>query len=76
MENVPENGYECEIGKADILRKGSDVTMVGWGTQIHVLLEVANLAKETYGVNCEVIDLVSILPWDKETVCNVSETNS
>lgn len=47
--------------------------MIGWGTQIHVLLEVAKLAKEQLNVNCEVIDLVSILPWDKETVCKVSQ---
>lgn len=30
------------------------------------------MAKKELGVNAEVIDLVSILPWDKETICNVS----
>lgn len=72
VEEVPDESFECPLGKADILRTGSDVTMIGWGTQIHVLLEVAQLAKEQLKVNCEVIDLVSILPWDKETVCKVS----
>ena len=42
---------------------------MGWGTQIHVLREVAEMA-EKLGVSCEVIDLVSILPWDKETIFN------
>lgn len=51
---------------------GNDVTLVGWGNQIHVLKEVAELARKELGVNCEVIDLVSILPWDRETICNVS----
>jgi 2-oxoisovalerate dehydrogenase E1 component beta subunit len=37
--------------------------------QVHVLLEVAKMAKEQLKVNCEVIDLQTILPWDKETVC-------
>lgn len=54
------------------MRKGGDVTLLGWGTQIHVLREVADKAKEELGVNCELIDLVSILPWDVETICNVS----
>jgi 2-oxoisovalerate dehydrogenase E1 component beta subunit len=47
------------------------VTLVGWGTQIHVLLEVAKIAQETLGVSCEVIDLRTILPWDSETICKV-----
>lgn len=50
---------------------GDAITLIGWGTQIHVLMEVAQLAKAKFNVNCEVIDLVSILPWDKEAVCKV-----
>ena len=56
------------MGKADIILPGDDMTLIGWGTQVHVLREVAQLAQEKLGVNCEVIDLVSILPWDTETV--------
>lgn len=69
---MPDEAFDCPLGTADILRTGSDVTMIGWGTQIHVLLEVAEMAKDQLNVNCEVIDLVSILPWDRETVCEVS----
>lgn len=72
IEEVPEAYYECELGKADVLREGKDVTLIGWGTQVHVLREVADRAKTELGVECELIDLVSILPWDIETVCNVS----
>lgn len=71
VEEVPEDSFECEIGKADTLRSGDDVTIIGWGTQIHVLLEVADMAKKDLNINCEVIDLVSILPWDKDAVCKV-----
>ena len=42
------------LGEADVLREGSDVTLIGWGTQVHVLQEVADLALEKLGVNCEV----------------------
>lgn len=76
VEEVPNASYECELGKADVLVNGSDVTLIGWGTQVHVLLEVAERARNELKVKCEVIDLVSILPWDKETVCNVSEAHT
>lgn len=75
VEEVPDESFEFPIGKADILRSGKDVTLIGWGTQVHVLNEVAEMAKKELNVDCEVIDLVSILPWDKETVCNVSHLN-
>ncbi|CAH0384024.1 unnamed protein product [Bemisia tabaci] len=68
-EEVPVNDYTLPLGKADIVKAGSDITLVGWGTQVHVLLEVAKLAEEQFNVSCEVIDIVSILPWDKNTVC-------
>lgn len=45
--------------------------MVAWGTQVHVLLEAAEMAKEKLGVECEVIDLRTILPWDIDTVATV-----
>ena len=54
---------------------GSDVTLVGWGTQIHVLRDVCKMAKDQLGVNCELIDLRTILPWDEETVIKVVVLN-
>lgn len=72
MEEVADNPVLYPLGRAEVVRKGNDITLIGWGTQVHVLLAAADLAKEELGVNCEVIDLVSILPWDKETVCNVT----
>ncbi|XP_031834446.1 branched chain keto acid dehydrogenase E1 subunit beta isoform X1 [Nomia melanderi] len=69
IDEVPTAHYTIEIGKAEVVREGDAVTLVGWGTQVHVLLEVADLVQEKLGVSCEVIDLVSILPWDAELVC-------
>ncbi|XP_066602958.1 2-oxoisovalerate dehydrogenase subunit beta, mitochondrial isoform X3 [Prorops nasuta] len=68
-DNVPEEYYKIALSTAEIVREGKDVTLIGWGTQVHVLLEVADLAEERLGASCEVIDLVSILPWDAELVC-------
>jgi 2-oxoisovalerate dehydrogenase E1 component beta subunit len=68
VEQVPVKDYELPLGKAEIVVPGDDCTLIGWGTQVHVLREVADLAQEKLGVSCEVIDMVSILPWDRETV--------
>ena len=50
------------------------MTLVGWGTQVHVLREVCKIAKEELGVSCELIDLQTIIPWDEETVIKVLYT--
>lgn len=70
VEEVPVGDYELPLGKADVISNGEDVTIIAWGTQVHVVREAAQIAQERLGVSCEVIDLVSILPWDKETIIN------
>ena len=72
---VPENEYLIPIGKADINRKGSDVTIVSFGKIIKVAYEAAEiLAKE--GIDCEVIDLRTIRPMDYATIVeSVKKTN-
>lgn len=72
---VPEGEYLLPIGKADIKRKGEDVTLVSFGKIMKVVLEAADeLAKD--GIHCEVIDLRTIRPFDVETVVNsVKKTN-
>ncbi|XP_031784509.1 2-oxoisovalerate dehydrogenase subunit beta, mitochondrial [Nasonia vitripennis] len=69
IEDVSLDHYKLPLGKADVVREGDAITLIGWGTQIHVLLEVADLVQNELGASCEVIDLYSILPWDVETVC-------
>ncbi|XP_045446840.1 2-oxoisovalerate dehydrogenase subunit beta, mitochondrial [Melitaea cinxia] len=69
-EDVPVDNFTLPIGKAQVLRQGDAATLIGWGTQVHVLLEVAQMVQDKLGASCEVIDLMSILPWDQETVFN------
>lgn len=71
VENVPIKDYTLPLSKAEVLVEGSDVTIVAWGTQVHVAKEVAQIVKEKMNISCEVIDLRTIVPWDFETVCNV-----
>lgn len=64
---VPEEYYTVEIGKAKVKQEGTDLTIVTIGKMLYVALEVADkLAKD--GISVEVIDLVTVAPWDQETI--------
>jgi pyruvate dehydrogenase E1 component beta subunit len=72
---VPEEEYLIPIGKADIKKEGSDVTLVSFGKIMKVALAAADeLAKE--GISAEVIDLRTVRPIDYDTVIeSVKKTN-
>ncbi|MEW5713786.1 alpha-ketoacid dehydrogenase subunit beta [Pseudomonas sp. SB113] len=64
---VPERGIRIPLGKANIVREGSDVTVIAYSRQVVDACTAAeNLAKE--GISVEVIDLRTIAPFDIETV--------
>lgn len=64
---VPEEEYYIPFGKADIKREGTDVTVVTTSRMVHESLKAADdLLKE--GINVEVVDLRTLVPWDRETV--------
>ena len=68
VDEVPVEDYEIPLGVADIMRQGSDITVVGWGAQMRVLENACDMA-EQHGISCELIDLQTLLPWDVDTVC-------
>ena len=68
VDEVPVGDFTVPLGEASLLREGSDITLVGWGSQVGVLQRAANEVQEEAGISCEVIDLRTILPWDVETV--------
>ena len=72
---VPEELYTVPFGKAAIRREGKDVTIVSYSMMsIHAIEAAKELAKE--GIDCEVIDLRSIVPMDYETVMDsIKKTN-
>jgi pyruvate dehydrogenase E1 component beta subunit len=64
---VPEGDYTLPLGKAAVVREGSDVSLVGMGGTVRVALEAAEiLAGE--GVNAEVLDLRSLQPLDEAAI--------
>jgi pyruvate dehydrogenase E1 component beta subunit len=66
---VPEGAYEVEIGKASVVRQGTNFTIVALGRMVYEALDAAKQLKEL-GVDIEVIDPRSIQPFDTETVIN------
>ena len=64
----------CDRSAEYLSTSGTDVTMIGWGTVVHVLLEVAQMAHDQLGVSCEVIDLQTILPYDSATIEKVGSS--
>ena len=64
LGEVPEGHYTIPIGKAEIRRKGCALTVIAYGTMVHVALAAA----EETGIDAEVIDLRSLLPLDLETI--------
>ncbi len=64
MAQVPTERYTVPLGKAEITRSGSDVTVLAYGTMVHVAL--AGIADS--GIDAELIDLRSIVPLDIDTI--------
>ena len=61
-EEVPEGEYLVPLGRARVVREGDGVTVLAWGSMLHRAAEAAE------GYDAEVIDLMTISPFDEETV--------
>ena len=61
---VPDSHYTVPLGKAAIVREGNEVTILAYGTMVHVAIATA----EAEGIDAEVIDLRTIVPVDIETI--------
>ncbi|MFF2456877.1 alpha-ketoacid dehydrogenase subunit beta [Peribacillus simplex] len=72
---VPEGYYTIPIGKAEIKRKGSDLTVVAIGKQVHTAMEAAEKLT-VKGIEVEIVDPRSLSPLDEESILNsVAKTN-
>ncbi len=67
---VPVGDFTLPLGEAEIIQEGSDVTVVGWGAQLRVIRAACDKAKAEHGINAEIIDLRTLLPWDYKAVCD------
>jgi pyruvate dehydrogenase E1 component beta subunit len=66
---VPPPNHRLPLGKANVVRAGNDVSVIGYGRPIHQTLAIADkLAAE--GISVEIVDLRTVSPLDTETVLN------
>jgi 2-oxoisovalerate dehydrogenase E1 component len=61
---VPDGYYTLPIGKAHTVRKGEELSIITYGWGVHWSMEYC----ENHGLDAEIVDLRTLLPWDKETV--------
>jgi len=66
-QDVPEKEFEVKIGKAKVVQKGTDITVVAWGALVRETQKAIELLKDD-GINVELIDLRTIQPYDKDAI--------
>ncbi|WMN05898.1 dehydrogenase E1 component subunit alpha/beta [Marivirga arenosa] len=64
-EEVSDDYYITEIGKARVINEGTDITIITYGMAVHWAKEAMN---DLGDISVELVDLRTLLPWDKETV--------
>jgi len=68
-EEVPETEYTLPLGKAKIVQEGKDITVIAWGSMLHRTLEsIESRSVGIEGFDAEVIDLMTLNPYDEETI--------
>ena len=64
----PRDGVLVPLGQADVVREGSDLSIITYGAMVYTAEEAAKAAAEQDGTSVEIIDLRTIMPWDKQAV--------
>lgn len=72
-ESIPDDYYTIEVGKANLVRNGSDLSIITYGMGVHWALEILS---EMNDVHADVLDLRTLLPWDKDAVMRSVEKTS
>lgn len=73
---VPEGEYTVPLGKANIVKEGSDITVITYGAMVHTSLKAAEELEKSNGIKAEVIDLRTISPIDIDTIItSIKKTN-
>ena len=67
-EDVPDEIETMPIGRAQVVREGGDLTLIAYGAMLRLAREAADTLAEEDGAQCDVVDLLTIAPLDRETV--------
>jgi 2-oxoisovalerate dehydrogenase E1 component len=72
-DQVPDDYYTVEVGKAKLVSEGSDISIITYGMGVHWAKEILQTMPE---VSADILDLRTLLPWDKEAVMEtIKKTN-
>jgi 2-oxoisovalerate dehydrogenase E1 component len=72
-ESIPDDYYTVEIGKAKLVREGSDLSIITYGMGVHWANEILS---EMSDISADVLDLRTLLPWDKDAVAETVRKTS
>ena len=75
-DEVPEERYTVPFGEARVHREGDDITLVTWGAMVYTADEAAQKLEEEDGLSVEILDLRTLIPWDKKAVLESVEKTS
>jgi pyruvate dehydrogenase E1 component beta subunit len=67
---VPEGDYAIPFGKAKVVKEGSDLTIISYSRMTGIALDLANRFEQEQDLSIEVVDIRSLRPLDRETICN------
>ncbi|KAK3381352.1 putative F-actin-capping protein [Podospora didyma] len=68
VEQVPTVSYTLPLSIAEVLKEGTDVTIISYGQPLYKCMAALKQAEADFGISVELIDLRTIYPWDKECV--------
>lgn len=66
--DVPEDDYVVPIGKANLLREGADITVIGYSQPLHFVMQAAEELEREEGITAHVLDLRTLQPLDQEAI--------
>lgn len=67
-EDVPDELYEIPLGQANVVREGTDVTVISWGAPVAMAKRLADDLEQKKNISVEVIDLRTLTPFDRDTI--------
>ncbi|WP_440895799.1 alpha-ketoacid dehydrogenase subunit beta [Amphibacillus sp. Q70] len=72
-EEVPENDEMIPIGQANLVREGSDITVISYGLTLHFAKEAADQLAEEHGIESHILDLRTVYPLDQEQIVKAAQ---